>query len=63
MGLAVYGVEVGAAVMNSLEIAGYLKEYELTDKAKVANALGLALSQWADDILSSRVTQIARARP
>lgn len=63
MGLAVYGVEVGPAVLNGLEIAGLLSDRDFGDRDAVCGALGKALEQWAAHKFSSRVTQIARGRP
>lgn len=57
-GLAVYGVEVGAAVLNRLEEVG-LKERDINDRSKVAEALGRVLAEWAEGRLASRVTFIA----
>lgn len=60
LGLAVYPVEVGASVLNSLEMAGLLRECDLADREIVATALATALKDWAAGKLASRVTQIAR---
>lgn len=61
-GLAVYGVEVGASVLNGLEMAGLLREQDFTDREAVKRALGAALIEWANLKLASRVTQIAGGR-
>ncbi|WP_230291025.1 hypothetical protein [Croceicoccus sp. Ery5] len=62
MGLAVYPVEVNAQVLNELEGAGLIADRDITDKDKVASALHRALTIWANENFTSRVTRIARGK-
>lgn len=61
-GIAVYAVEVDSAALNSLEVAGLLNEHQFADRDAVTGALGEALTRWAAEVFSSRVTLIAHGR-
>jgi hypothetical protein len=63
LGLAVYSVEADGAILNGLQDAGLLREHEVTDKVKVAEAMTKALHLFAANALALRVTSIAHGRP
>jgi hypothetical protein len=62
LGLAVYSVEADGAILNGLQDAGLLREHEVTDKAKVGEAMTMALRVFAANALALRVTLIAGGR-
>ena len=63
LGLAVYSVEADGAILNGLQDAGLLREHEVTDKAKVGEAMTKALRIFGENAFALRVTGIALGRP
>jgi hypothetical protein len=55
-------VEIGGDIFSALEMAGLIHADEMQDRERLGYALSLALSEWADEKISSRVTSVLSGR-